>query len=116
MHILARVLTAAAPLADISDESSRTRLLVVRADEEGAMVREAAFVLTQTCRNAPPRRWTRTTSKRRHRSDAICDASQRLTGVSCIPVCLRVAVDPHRNPYWIDWNELATGESRMTTQ
>ncbi len=39
-------LTAAAPLADISNESSRTRLLVVRADEERAMVREAASLLS----------------------------------------------------------------------
>ena len=38
-------LTQALPLAQISNEQSRVRLLVVRADEEQAMAREAAALL-----------------------------------------------------------------------
>lgn len=39
--------TVADPVADISDEASRTRLLVVAADEEGELAREAATVLAK---------------------------------------------------------------------
>lgn len=38
-------LTAAAPIAEISEDRSRARLFVVRADEEEAMVRDAAALL-----------------------------------------------------------------------
>ena len=46
-------LTAARPIAEISEAHSRTRLLVVRADEELTMVREAAALLVASKRAAP---------------------------------------------------------------
>lgn len=44
--------TPAAPIADISDEQARVRLLVVRADEESAMARAAAALLAAPARAA----------------------------------------------------------------
>ncbi|MGH8176568.1 MAG: acetate/propionate family kinase [Steroidobacter sp.] len=46
-------LTREAPLAAISDERSRTRLLMVRADEEASMVRDTAVLLVARSRKPP---------------------------------------------------------------
>jgi len=46
-------LTAGAPIAEISEERSRARLVVVRADEELTMVREAAALLAARLRPTP---------------------------------------------------------------
>lgn len=49
-------LTRAEPLAEISEERSRTRILVVRADEELSMVRAAAALLEALSRRPTDRR------------------------------------------------------------